>query len=166
MTNNLPAVTRARLPSLLDVRPGGLARRRQLGKPAARSHVGKLESALVAEQHRVVWPAERGGAVNGREVEVEEAIVVEVARRRRGVGLLVEDAAGAEVVERIKLLRPQIPQEPRLGLVATVIHMGEITDEQVELSIVVEVAPAGADGVAAVEARRGGDGVLLTQRHP
>jgi len=56
--------------------------------------------------------------VDGREEEVEVAVVVEVARGGRGVALLVPDAALAEILERPALRGAEIAQEAALRLVA------------------------------------------------
>jgi len=149
----LAAARQIEVTIVVEVGPRGLAGRRQPPQPRPGRGVREREASVVAVQHRVVRSPER--AVDGREEQVQVAIVVVVPRRRCGVGLLVEDPAGPHVLERMARVGAQVPQEARLGLVAPVVDMGEVAGEQVEVPVVVEVAPGGADGVAAVEALRG-----------
>ena len=111
-------------------------------------------------QYRIVWHIERGCSINSREKEIELSVIVIVGGCGAGIGFLIEDAALAAVVKDISFLRAEIAQEAGLGLVAAVVAVREIAGKQVEVAVVVEIAPAGADGMSAAKARRGGHGIV------
>ena len=48
-------------------------------------------------------------------------------------------------------LRSEVAEESRLRLIPATIHMSEVADKQIELAVVVEIAPRRADGMAAIE---------------
>ena len=62
-----------------------------------------------------------------------------------------------QVLELVGLLRAEVLEETRLGLVATTVHVCEVSGEQIDQSVIVEVAPGGTDRVPSAESCRCGD---------
>jgi hypothetical protein len=70
-------------------------------------------------------------------------------------------AARSQVLELVAFVRPEVLQETGLGLVAARIDMGEVSGEEINQSVIVEVAPGGPDRMAAGEPGGGSNNPVI-----
>ena len=137
---------------------------RDLGKPRGLRNIDERNRRTdggVSKEHGKILLTETRVGVDGGEEEVERAVIVEVAAGWARVALLVINAAFAEVFEPKCVRGTEVAEEPALRLVAARVHMGEVAREEVDVAVAVEIAEAGADRVAALEARARGNRVAL-----
>ena len=137
---------------------------RELGKPRGLRDIDERNRRInggVSKEHGKVLLTETRVGVDGGEEEVERAVIVEVAAGWTRVALLVINAAFAEVFEPKCVRGTEVAEEPALRLVAARVDMGEVAREEVDVAVAVEIAEAGADRVAALEARARGNRVAL-----
>ena len=114
-------------------------------------HIVKPARPTVPKQNRVVFPAKRCRAVNGRKKQIQTAIIVDIRERRTRIRLLIKHPTRPKVIKHELARRTRISQEARLWLVSPTVDMRKVAGKEVEPAIVVDVTPGGPDRVTAIK---------------